>query len=567
MDNVVEIGARRANSAKSDALLEVESRVVPLLAASFKAALCSCDDVLFGHAQRSMNGTRQAQFFDDARMLRLGQEAAVQRFTRACQNVFRGLPVAVAQETTARSEHDLKLIADEDLELDLALFRIGKRCDEIAPRLRHQVQRRFQVLLGLGEGTTTPLCGSSLSRMVRAGIVPLDLGLESRLIVLKQLERQLAEVSERALELANAVLIESGVLPHLRATPAAPRPASSGAVAHSQPIAHAAATHASQAPAIAAAPTVSAAELGDFIAQISQWLGQNTPMAVAELPADSEPVVAPPAAVPTVATPPASAESESSELEAARERRRQEIAARREAEVQRARELRIAAERSAENVVGIVLQQTHVPEAIANIVRGPLRRHLEMVHTRRGETSTEWRSACKLVRDIAWALDPETVTTEQDHWRAMVPDIVDALRAALLAVGTDEREVDRVVAGFGMRYEAMLSPQRAPEPTPKPEVVVAANSSAATVDSPATGFSEALRRVRQLVLGQWFELVDDQGQLQRAKLVWTSAMTERCLFVNGQGKLVADRPHARVAHDLVAGAFRAVDDANCAVMA
>lgn len=65
--------------------------------------------------------------------------------------------------------------------------------------------------------------------------------------------------------------------------------------------------------------------------------------------------------------------------------------------------------------------------------------------------------------------------------------------------------------------------------------------------------------MRQLVLGQWFELLDDQGQTQRAKLVWTSAMTERCLFVNGQGKLVADRPHARVAHDLVAGAFRELD--------
>jgi hypothetical protein len=339
-------------------------------------------------------------------------------------------------------------------------------------------------------------------------------------------------------------LIEYGVLPHLRATPSAPRlavqTAPAAAVAPS-PTAHAVAT---------TATSVSASELGDVLAQISHWLAQNTPVSQPEPPA--------PAIVQTMKPAPV-VETEVAELEAARERRRAEIAARREAEVQRARDLRVAAERSAETVVGVVLQQTHVPESIANVVRGPLRRHLEMVHARRGETSTEWRSACKLVRDIAWALDPETATSEQDHWRAMIPGIVESLRAALLSIGTDEREVDRVVAGFGARYEAMIAAHETVE-APATEVVVEA---APVTEAPNTGFSEALRRVRQLVLGQWFELLDDQGQMQRAKLVWTSAMTERCLFVNGHGKLVADRPHARVAHDLIAGAFRAVDDSSC----
>ena len=38
------------------------------------------------------------------------------------------------------------------------------------------------------------------------------------------------------------------------------------------------------------------------------------------------------------------------------------------------------------------------------------------------------------------------------------------------------------------------------------------------------------------------------------------AMTGRCLFVNGSGKLVADRPHSRIAADVIAGSLRELDD-------
>jgi len=200
------------------------------------------------------------------------------------------------------------------------------------------------------------------------------------------------------------------------------------------------------------------------------------------------------------------------------------------------------------------------------------------VHARRGETSTEWRSACKLVRDIAWALDPETATSEQAHWCAMVPGIISSLRAALLNVGTDEAEVDRIVAEFGERYEQMLgghesSPAEAidavtatPAVAPESRVDESEAMPAATpTDRVLPSFSDALRQARQLTLGRWFELPDDQGRTQRAKLVWTSAMTERCLFVNSHGKLIADRPHARVANDILSGQFREIDAGEVAL--
>ena len=550
MPNVVEFGARRALSDQPLTVHALADCVCERLSLAFRETLSGCDDILFGHAQRATNGLRQAQYFDDLRQLRLSQEAAVRSFAAACRGALQTgavAPVAMPR----RADDPLQLVADEDLEVDLALFRIGKRCDEAAPRLRHQVQRRLEIVYGLADGEATPLGGAAIAGICRAGMAPLDIGLDSRLIVLKQVERHLASAMEGVLEAVNALLLEHGILPNLKALPpAASRQASAPAAIAGRTIAAA-----TPARATSTATAIDVQQLGEALTRMTQWMNR-------------QPIVADPdqamLAAATPAEEPIGADIASDEQELARARRREEIASRRAAERERARELRIAAERSADVVVSMVMNQAHVPDCIGQAVGGPLRRHLEAVHARRGETSTEWRSACKLVRDIAWALDPETATSERAHWCAMVPGIVTSLRAALTAAGSDDAEVDRIVAEFGQRYEALLADTPA-EPAPQASSEAAGNppdiADAAKEQAPersAPSFGDVLRQVRQLALGRWFELVDDEGRTQRAKLVWTSAMTERCLFVNGQGKLVADRPHARVANDILSGQFREI---------
>ena len=568
MEDRVELVAGPVQQPQSNVLLDIETCTTQLLTTTLLDTLSACDEVLFGHAQQAINGMRQAQYFDDQRQLRNDRDIAASRFRAACRQAFRNMgQQSIATETRKRGGTELHLVADEDLELDLALLRIGKCCEDVASRVRHQVRRRLQVLLGLDENMTSPFCGAAIASMCRAAIAPIELGMESRLLVLKQLERNLANAMEPALDFANSALLARGVLPQLRAASAAPR---AGA-----PSASPALVAASTAPASESAAPMSGADLNAVVAQVAQWLAQNGAVADAAAEAAAAPALEPEAAAAPAAT-------QAQEL--ARERRRLEIAERRSAELTRARELRAAAENSADAVLGGVIGQAHVPESMCDVMRGPLRRHLETMHARRGETSPEWRSACKLVRDIGWALDPESAQSEQGHWREMLPAIGDSLRSALHSVRVVDHEVERVVRGFGERCEQLLPrnhPAEAPaeiaaldeatndavlaahdDPAPPAEEMAVAAVTAPVV---VPSFSEALRHVRQLTPGRWFELPDDQGLYQRAKLVWTSATTERCLFVNGQGKLVADRPYARVAHDLVAGAFREVDSAGKAL--
>lgn len=539
MRNVVKFGACRAASGKPEVIGPLEACVGERLTPALRDALIRCDDVLFGHAQQAMSGMRQAQYFDDMRQLRLSQDDAVSAFAARCRSMIQD-GFAGSSMPAPLPLGQMQLVADEELELDLALLRVGQRCEEAAPRLRHQVQRRLEIVYGLDEGNVTPLGGVAIAAMCRAAMARLDISLDSRLIVLKQIERALAAEFEGLLESANALLLDHGILPNLRAAVAATTRDPATNPRRVAPADSAASAQTASATS-RRSPAADLRRLGEALTRTRQQALQD---------ALSKPPVAPtPDCAPT----------------ADRERLRREIEARRAAERQRARELRANAERIAHDVVSKATAHPDIPDGIRNAVRGPLRRHLEAVHARRGETSTEWRSACKLVRDIAWALDPETAASERAHWRAMVPGIVTALRAALTAAGADDAEVDRVVAEFGQRHEEMLADVQTEAPsqvaaesaTDHPPAV--AEDPKPTTPTHAPSYADVLRQVRQLTLGRWFELVDDQGRTQRAKLVWTSAMTERCLFVNGQGKLVADRPHARVANDILGGQFREIE--------
>ena len=129
----------------------------------------------------------------------------------------------------------------------------------------------------------------------------------------------------------------------------------------------------------------------------------------------------------------------------------------RASESAQAQERRLSAQRHSQNVIAEVLEQTPVPPVVGTLLNGPLRRHLELIHTRRGEDSKDWKSARKLVRDVVWSFDPVTISVERAHWQAMLPNIVGALRGALSAVGMHDNDIDGVVVEFRNRYRDLIA--------------------------------------------------------------------------------------------------------------
>ena len=73
-------------------------------------------------------------------------------------------------------------------------------------------------------------------------------------------------------------------------------------------------------------------------------------------------------------------------------------------------------------------------------------------------------------------------------------------------------------------------------------------------------YADALTKVRGLAVGTWVELLDGNGEAQRAKLIWNSSISQRCLFVNRNGQMTADRSYQNIASEWMLGHVKLIED-------
>ena len=705
--NIVDLNARRPQAEGSEAALRVFGGLRDLAATQLKAAITRAfteiDDVLFEMSEKASDGNLKQQYFDDLRSLRRTRDGAAERFDAALRGAFtlyvHGRPLVRTSAPTDLSEDQLSLVDEGELELSLALSRIAARCDEDVARPRLELTKRLQHLFRRAEtDNLTPLSGVVIADAVKTVVTTLPIGVESRLVLLKRIERHLSDGNNDAIQDGNKLLFESGVLPELKLTysrrageaarPASEAPAAPAPVANTPQIDLGAlaseitrlltATRPRQAASDSQAPELDAASADKRLSQLrdpgtldsNQFAqavrnllsagpnGQPEATALAEpvenaidlvslmfdfvardesLPKEVQQALTPlrmpllrsalrgaqlfdgsehplrslmesAAEIGRSWTPDsdrdgrvlgqiksavanAVAESEldpegmervQQDLRAfiANEQKRSLLLEKRSAEAAQAQERRLAAQRTSQQTIAEVLERTPVPPVVGTLLNGPLRRHLELIHTRRGEESKDWKSAKKLVRDIVWSFDPETISVERAHWQAMLPNIVTALRGALASVGMHDNDIDGVVVEFRNRYRDLVAttqqaPGAAPDSFTRIDPEAMPDAPAAQVDAEAelpaaeiiehaakTGvtYSDALAMVRNLAVGSWVELLDGKGETQRAKLIWNSAISQRCLFVNRNGQMIADRSFQNVASDWMLGHIKPIED-------
>ena len=255
-------------------------------------------------------------------------------------------------------------------------------------------------------------------------------------------------------------------------------------------------------------------------------------------------------------------------------RRRAELAEQRAAEAARGREKLEAARAEAGRVTGKALNRKGLPEVVREVLAGPWTKYLEIVHARRGPESPEWRAATKLIDDLVWSVDRETVLTESKHWAAMLPSIDATLKQGLGAVGFHEADTHRVLAKLRETYAGVLESAKMGGSASVGGIVPTSLDGAANEDPAhdhvtATETAPAapvqlqphLDAARALKVGQWFEIDGaDHGNTMRAKLSWVSAITHRYLFVNQNGLKVAEMTLHEVAVELEHGRMRVLED-------
>ncbi|GBE47436.1 hypothetical protein BMS3Bbin12_00596 [bacterium BMS3Bbin12] len=220
------VPAKDENPTTRRPLQELQDQFVRRVTELFAAMLDNTDDALFALADKAESNSVQSMYFDSMREVRLKRGEMEARFRAEVLDDFRALrrqPVGTAsadgkREVADGSCEELSLVGHDDLEESLAIDgMVGKARSRHAQVLAQLRVRLDHLLPGVGldegAGPVDPLrlCGA----FRRAGQV-LDLEVRAKLVVYKLFDKSVMEALGELYTQLNHLLINAGVLPHIK---------------------------------------------------------------------------------------------------------------------------------------------------------------------------------------------------------------------------------------------------------------------------------------------------------------------------------------------------------------
>ncbi|MCX7515102.1 DUF1631 family protein [Frateuria hangzhouensis] len=198
---------------------ELRALCVTRLEPALLDGLQTLDDALYQQAERSRGHLEQQRCFDSRAMVRCHRAAFVRLVSDHVTDSFTRLGDADGSSEAPAAAASLSLLDRNEHELNAALEQLTSRGEAHTGPVLAELSYRMAVLVGAPplEGDALPASPPNLALAVRRAIPALDLPPEHQLMLVQVLERKLAAVLPALYEAANAQLLGSGILPHLRA--------------------------------------------------------------------------------------------------------------------------------------------------------------------------------------------------------------------------------------------------------------------------------------------------------------------------------------------------------------
>ncbi|MEO8858161.1 MAG: DUF1631 family protein, partial [Burkholderiaceae bacterium] len=184
------------------------------------------------------------------------------------------------------------------------------------------------------------------------------------------------------------------------------------------------------------------------------------------------------------------------------------------------------------------------------------------------ETPSDWDHALSTMDQVIWSAQPKTQPQERAKLVAMLPALVQSLNASLDAIhwtGDARATFTRMLIDTHMK--AIRSPKAGQpvsdsgpgelESKAAHEAVKALEERRARPEASVDDESDA--QARALERGQWFDFIDDKGEMRRYRLGWVSPQRTRLLFTNRDGFEAFVRSEREVAALLREGRLAMID--------
>lgn len=183
----------------------------------------NADDSLFEMADRATSNTEQTLFFEAMRAVRLQRHAIT---SSCCQRLVREMEALNAASYPAERKpqtnfavDSLSLVQPDELEQTVALdSMVGRVVVRNKQPLSHLAIRMNSLVKAPVDEQTNPLGPAVLAQIFVDALGEVTLDIKVRLIILKLFERYVFNPIDSLFEVANALLVNAGVLPDLKNT-------------------------------------------------------------------------------------------------------------------------------------------------------------------------------------------------------------------------------------------------------------------------------------------------------------------------------------------------------------
>lgn len=183
----------------------------------------SVDDALFDMAEKADNNAIQTKYFDGMREVRKRRPSMEKMFNDNFWKALESLGQPRKEDAAApkpASSLELSLVAEGDLEEDLAISSMCGKAENRLSRSLFALNQRFTVL-ALGNKVSdadNPVAPRAIAKAFQSTLGELEVDIQVKLIVLKLFDKHVMSALDALYDEVNQQLIDMGVLPQLKHT-------------------------------------------------------------------------------------------------------------------------------------------------------------------------------------------------------------------------------------------------------------------------------------------------------------------------------------------------------------
>ncbi|WP_397457940.1 DUF1631 domain-containing protein [Pseudomonas asplenii] len=257
------------------------------------------------------------------------------------------------------------------------------------------------------------------------------------------------------------------------------------------------------------------------------------------------------------------------------ERRRSELLEQRTRDAEEGRAKAELARQRVQEVLNERLLGRTLPEVVVRLLQEAWSKVLLLVWLKHSEQSAEWQAGLQTMDELIWSADPQGLVDARPRLLELVPGLLKALRDGLASAAFDPFATSEFFSQLESLHvqvfqrlakqsvEPVASDAQQPAMVEVLEEIVLSAADDSHREERVVALPEddaGLVWVRQLRIGNWVEIREDEESVLRCKLAAIVESTGKYIFVNRTGMKVLERTAQGLAVEFRRGAVRLLDD-------